>query len=127
MKLKLVAAISALVAMPVLAHAQQGGPPPTAKPTKAEVQEVVQLISNDKAKTESYCELNKLNLQILEADQKNDSKAVETLGAQADARMNELGPEYSRVLAGWDKVDENSSEGKELRSILSELDNLCTK
>ncbi len=44
MKLKLVAAISAL-AIPALAHAQQGGPQPTVpKPTKADAQKVVQII-----------------------------------------------------------------------------------
>jgi hypothetical protein len=46
--------------MPVLVHAQQGGPRPNApKPTKADVQKVVQIITNDKAKTQSYCDLNK--------------------------------------------------------------------
>ena len=47
MKLKLVAAISAL-AIPALAHAQQSGPQPTPKPTKADAQKVVQLITSDK-------------------------------------------------------------------------------
>ena len=51
MKLKLVAAISAL-ATPALAHAQQSGPQPNApKPTKADAQNVVQIITSDKVKT----------------------------------------------------------------------------
>ena len=51
MKLKLVAAISALAAIPALAHAQQGGPQPNVpKPTKADVQNVVQIVTTDKAK-----------------------------------------------------------------------------
>ena len=45
MKLKLVAAISAL-AIPAFAHAQQSGPQPTQKRTKADAQKVVQLIPN---------------------------------------------------------------------------------
>jgi len=60
MKLKLVAAISAL-AIPALAHAGQSGPQPTVpKPTKADAQNVVQIITSDKVKTQAYCDLTKL-------------------------------------------------------------------
>ena len=45
---KLVAAVSAL-AMPALAHAEQSGPQPAVpKPTKADAQKVVQIITSDK-------------------------------------------------------------------------------
>jgi hypothetical protein len=129
MKLRLVAVITALVALPVLAHAQQGGPPPSnaPKPTKADVQKVVQIITNDKAKTQAYCDLNKLYDQMQAADQKSDSKAVETLGKQADALAGKLGPEYNNMMDGLDQVDPNSGEGKEFASILSKLDDLCSK
>jgi hypothetical protein len=63
MKLKLVAAISAL-AIPALAHAQQGGPPKVPKPTKADAQNVVQIITSDKVKTQAYCDLTKLEGQV---------------------------------------------------------------
>jgi len=129
MKLMLVAAISALVAMPALAQAQQGGAPPSnaPKPTTADVQKVVQIITSDKAKTQVYCDLDKLYDQMQTADQNNDSKTVEALGKQADAMTNKLGPEYSKMMDGLDQVDPNSSEGKELVSILSGLDKLCGK
>ena len=65
MKLKLVAAISVLAAIPALAHAQQGGPQPNVpKPTKADAQNVVQLITSDKVKTQAYCDLTKLENQV---------------------------------------------------------------
>src|SRR6476661_8264656 len=48
MKLKLVAAVSAL-AIPALAHAEQSGPQPAVpKPTRADTQKVVQIITSDK-------------------------------------------------------------------------------
>jgi len=48
MKLKLVAAVSAL-AIPALVHAEQSGPQPAEpKPTKADAQKVVQIITSDK-------------------------------------------------------------------------------
>jgi hypothetical protein len=128
MTLRLVAVITALVALPMLAHAQQGGLPSNApKPTEADVKKVVQIITNDKSKTQAYCDLNKLYDQMQTADQNNDSKAVETLGKQADALAGKLGPEYNNMMDGLDQVDPNSNEGKNLASILSKLDDLCSK
>jgi hypothetical protein len=128
MKLKLVAAISALAAIPALAHAQQGGPQPKVpKPTKADAQNVVQIVTSDKAKTQAYCDLTKLYDQVEAAQQKNDTKTVETLGKQADALIDKLGPEYSKMIDGLEQVDPNSSEGKDFMSILSDLDQSCTK
>jgi hypothetical protein len=128
MKLKLIAAISALVATAALAHAQQGGTAPSVpKPTKADVEKVVQIVTTDKAKTQAYCDLNKLYDQLQAAVQKNDGKTVQVLGRQADALLDKLGPEYSKLMEGLDQVDPNSSEGEEFMSILSGLDKLCTK
>jgi hypothetical protein len=55
MKLKLIATIFAIAAIPALVHAQQGGPQP--KPTKADAQNVVQIITSDKVKTQAYCDI----------------------------------------------------------------------
>ena len=128
MKLKLIAAISALAAIPALAHAQQGGRQPTApKPTKVDVQNVIQIVTTHKAKTQAYCDLTKLYDQVQAAEEKNDTKTVETLTKQADALVDKLGPEYSKMIEGLEEVDLTSSEGKELMSILSGLDKLCTR
>src|SRR6516164_1047204 len=126
MKLKLVAAISALAAIPALVHAQQGGPPKVPKPTKVDAQNVVQIITSDKVKTQAYCDLNKLYDQ-LKAVQQNDTKTVETLTNEASALIYKLGPEYLKLMDGLEQVDRKSSEAKEFMSILSELDKRCTK
>jgi len=127
MKLKLVAAISAL-AIPALAHAQQSGPQPKApKPTKADAQNVVQIITSDKVKTQAYCDLNKLEDQVKAVQQNTDSKTVETLTKQAEALIDKLGPEYFKLMDGLERVDPKSSEAKEFMSILSELNKSCTK
>ena len=125
MKLKLVAAISAL-AIPALAHAQQSGPQPT-KPTKADAQNVVQIITSNKVKTQAYCDLGKLFDQIQVAKKENDSDTIQALGKQLLPLVDKLGPEYLKVIAGLEQVDLTSSEGEELLSILSELDKRCTK
>ena len=126
MKLKPVVAISALV-IPTLAHAQQGGPQPTPKPTKADAQNVVQIITSDKVKTQAYCDFTKLEGEVKAADQKNDTKTLEALSKQADALVDKLGPEYFKLMDGLEQVDPKSNEAKDFMSILSELDKNCTK
>src|SRR5262249_42200141 len=124
MKLMLVAAISAFAAIPALAHAEQGGPPRGApKPTKADAQNVVQMITSDKVKTQSYCDLTKLEDQVKAVQQNTDPKTVETLTKQAEAPLDKLGPEYSKLTEGLEQVDPKSSEAKEFMSILLELEN----
>jgi len=123
MKLKLVAAISVL-AIPALAHAEQSGPPP--KPTTADAQNVVQIITSDKVKTQAYCDFTKLEGQVRAAEQKNDTKTLEALSKQAKALIDKL-PEYYKLMDGLERVDPKSSAAKEFMSILSELDKSCTK
>jgi hypothetical protein len=128
MKLKLIAAVSALAGIPALAHAQQGGPQPNVpKPTKVDVQNVVQIVTTDKAKTQAYCDLTKLYDQVQAAEEKNDTKTVETLTKQAHGLVDKLGPECSKMIEGLEGVDPKSSEAKQFMSILSELDKRCTK
>ena len=85
------------------------------------------IITGDKAKTQAYCDLTKLYEQVEAGQQKNDFDTVETLTKQADALVDKLGPEYSKMVGGLDQVDLTSSEGKEIMSILLGLDKLCTK
>jgi hypothetical protein len=127
MKLKLVAFISAL-AIPALAHAQQNGPHPTVpKPTKADAQKVVQIITSDKVKTQTYCDLTKLEVQVKAAAEKNDTKTLEPLSKQAEAMIDKLGPEYYKLMDGLEQIDPKSNEAKEFMSVLSELDKRCTR
>jgi hypothetical protein len=128
MKLKLVAAISALATIPALAHAQQGGPQPNIpKPTKADAQNVVQIIASDKVKTQAYCDFTKLEDQVKTAEEKNDTKTLEALSKQADALVDKLGPEYYKLMDNLEEADLTSSEAEEFMSILSQLDKSCTK
>jgi hypothetical protein len=119
--LKLAAVFFAVVAMSALAFGQKA-----LKPTMADVQRVVQMISSDKAKSQAYCDSKKLYDQMAEAYKKNDSKTADALSKQADAFVSKLGPEYAKVMDGLQQIDPNSSEGKEFISIISGLDKLCT-
>src|SRR5476651_2664606 len=79
MYLKSAVAVFLIAAVPVCAHAQQKAPP---KATKADAERVVKIISGDKAKTQQFCELAKLDDQIGEAESKKDTKKVEELTQQ---------------------------------------------
>jgi hypothetical protein len=123
MAIRIVCALAVFIVVPALALAQQN----PAKPTKADVQKVVQIISADKGKTATYCDLAKLEDQMAQADEKKDNKKLEELGKQADAMSQKLGPEYVKLMAGLEEVDPESKEGKDLSSALEALDKLCPK
>ena len=126
MKLKLLAAIAVIVAVPLCAQAQPK-PAAAAKATKADAQRVVQSISADKVKTQKYCELAKLGEELDAAEQKKDTKKTEVLEKQAEALMAQLGPDYGKLMDGMQSVNAESKEGKEIGAVMEGLDKLCAK
>jgi hypothetical protein len=124
MNLKLIVAILLIVALPLCAQAQK---PSATKVTKADVQKVVKIISGDKAKTQTYCDLGKLNEQIEEANEKKDIKKTEELSQQIDALGKKLGPEYAALMDGLQEVDPESEDGKKIGLMFEPLDKLCAK
>ena len=117
MNLKLIVAILVIAAVPVCAQAQA-----PAKVTKADAQKVLNIISGDKTKTQTYCDIIKLG-DIEEAD---DKKADE-LYQKMDELAKKLGPEYVALMDGLQDINPNSQVGQEIGSVLSALDKLCAK
>jgi len=120
----LIVAVFVTAAVPVYAQAQR---PSTAKVTTADVQKVVTLISGDKANTQTYCDIGKLNEQIEEADEKKDVKKTEELSQQIDALGKKLGPEYAALMDRLQQVDPESEDGKKIGLMFEPLDKLCAK
>jgi len=120
----LIVAVFVTAAVPVYAQAQK---PSTAKVTTADIQKVVTLISGDKAKTQTYCDIGKLNEQIEEADEKKDVKKTEELSQQIDSLGKKLGPEYAALMDGRQEVDPESEDGKKIGLMFEPLDKLCAK
>ena len=123
MKVKVVVAILLTTVVPVYAHAQRPSEP---KVTKAEAQKVVKIISGNKAKTQTYCDMAKLFNEIERAGGKNFKKTAE-LNRKLDELAKRLGPEYAALVNGIPNVKPNSQEGKEISSTLAALDSLCAK
>ncbi len=125
MNLKLVIAAALLAATPAFAQGQMSGPQQKApKPTVAQVKATLDAIAKDKAKVAIYCQLNKVNQQMAQVDEK-DQKKMEALGTQADKLMQQLGPDYGKIMDGLDSVDENSAEGKQYAALFAGLDGQC--
>ena len=103
---------------PLFAQAQQ--------PNAAELaQKVVSIISGDKAKTQTYCQITDLGGQIGEANEEQDNKKAEALSRKVSELEKKLGPEYVALVNGLKDVDPNSPEGAEISSILEPLDESC--
>ena len=117
MKLTSIVAALALAAVPAAAYA--------AKATKADAQKVVKLISADKAKTKTYCDMAKLGDEAQEAEQKKDNKKLDELAKKMDDMGKQLGPEYVSLMQGMQDIDPDSKESKDIGEVLEGLDKLC--
>ena len=124
MNLKLIVAILVIAVVPVFARAQ---PPSAAKVTRADVQKVVKIISGEKAKAQTYCQIGKLGEQIEEANDRKDSKTADELAQKMKELENNLGPEYVALMDGLQDIDPESDDGADIGAALAALDKLCAK
>lgn len=120
MQLKIVATAVLIAVLPFAAQAQKA-----ATPTKAQADKVVAAIKGDKAKSQTYCEMNKLGEQLDQADQKKDQKKVDELSKKLDDMSQKLGPDYVALVNGMQDVDPNSKAGKDIAAALEPLDKMC--
>ena len=97
MNLRLIVTILVVAAVPVCAQAQKQSP---AKVTKRDAQKVVRIISGDKAKTQTYCDMVKLGEQIEQANDKKDNKTVDELSKKLGELGPKLDPEYAVLMDG---------------------------
>jgi hypothetical protein len=92
---------------------------------KAEAQEVVSLISGDKLKTQTYCEIGDLSEQLEQAEEDKDSQRVGDLSQKIGKLEEKLGAEYIALAGGLRDIDPNSRDGQEIDSIIEKLDVFC--
>ena len=117
----LLVAILAISIMPAYAQGQQ---PDTAK-LKADAQNAVNIISGDKLKIQTYCQILDLDDQIDDAKLFQDTKKATELSEQADELKKKLGPEFSTLADDLKDLDPNSQDGREIDTIIDKLDDLC--
>jgi hypothetical protein len=122
MNRKVIVAILLVAAVPAFAQAQ--------KPwvTKVTAQKVVAIISGDKAKIQTYCEIQTIGEQMERAYEKRNLKLVDVLLQKIEALEETLGPEYVALMDGLQDIDpEKDKLGVEIMSMFGELDRQCTR
>jgi hypothetical protein len=93
-----------------------------------DARKVVAIISGDKAKTQTYCDIQKLGQQIEHAYEKRDMKLVDELFQKIEALEKTLGPEYVALADRLEDIDpEKDRLAVEIMSVLGALDTLCTR
>ena len=111
-----------IAAVPVCSQAQ------SPRLSRADAEKVVTIISGDKAKIQTYCDIGKLSEQIDQAFQKNDNKMVDELSEKIDKLEETLGPEYVALMDKFQDIDpEKDKLGAEIMSVFGALDRLCTR
>jgi hypothetical protein len=120
MNMMLMVAILAISTTPLYAQDQ----PDTAK-LKADAENLVNIISGDKLKIQTYCEILDLDDQIDAANLNQDKKRATQLSGQADKLKEKLGPEFSKLANDLKDIDPNSQDGREIGSIINRLDQTC--
>ena len=126
MNCKLVIAVALVAIIPAAASGQtDGADTKVPKPTIADAQKLVQMIGSDKAKLKAYCDIGKLQEQMEGAYQKNDTKALDALGAKADSLAEQIGPEYAKLVEGLEEVDPNSAKGQQFTAVFDTLHKQC--
>jgi hypothetical protein len=88
-------------------------------------QKVASIISGDRAKTQTYCQVLDLSDELDQVDRHQDRKKAEDLSQKVDELQKELGPEYLALLEATKDVDPNSRDGQEIMSIFDKLDSSC--
>src|SRR5271166_5843880 len=114
-------AILAISTVPLYAQGQQ----PDAAKLKADARKVVDIISADKAKIQTYCQFANLSDQLDQANQDKDSKKAVVLSQKIDGLKKKLGPEFVALVDGLKDVDPDSPDGQEIASIIESLDESC--
>ena len=104
--------------VPLFAQAEQ--------PNAAELaQKVVSIISGDKAKTQTYCQILDLSDEVDQAYQQKDREKAKELSQKIDELQKKLGPEYVALLKATEQIDPNSKDGQEIESNFVKLANSC--
>jgi hypothetical protein len=117
----LIVGVLLLSTVPLWAQAQR---PNTAK-LKADAQKVVSDIRGDKAKTQAYCQINRVGAQMVEAAQAKDGKKAERLFQRVDDLEKQLGPQYHALFDALYDADPNSKDVQDILSMFNKLDESC--
>jgi ABC-type transporter Mla subunit MlaD len=92
---------------------------------KADARNLVGIIGSDKTKTQTYCQIDDLSEQLIQAVQKRDRKKANALAEKIAELYKKMGPEFAALIEIKKHVDLNSRDGREVASIVASLGESC--
>jgi len=117
----LIVGISLISTVPLYAQRQQQN---VAK-LKADARNLVGIIGGDKAKTQTYCQIEDLSEQLIEAAQEEDRKKAQALERKIAELNKKMGPEFAALIDIEKHVNLDSRDGQEIASIVASLGESC--
>ena len=117
----LIVAILYLSTAPLYAQRQQQN---VAK-LKADARNLVGIIGSDKTRTQTYCQIDDLSEQLIQAIQNKDRKKANALAEKIIELYKKMGPEFAALIDIKKRVDLNSPDGQEIASIVASLGESC--
>jgi len=91
----------------------------------ADARNLVGVIGSDKTKTQTYCQIEDLSEQLIQAVQKKDRKKANALAEKIAELYKKMGPEFAALIDIKKHVDLNSRDGQEIASIVATLGESC--
>ena len=92
---------------------------------KADARNLVGIIGSDKTKTQTYCQIEDLSEQLIQAVQEKDRKNANALAEKIAELNKKMGPEFAALIDIEKRVDLNSRDGQEIASIVASLGESC--
>jgi hypothetical protein len=92
---------------------------------KADARNLVGIIGSDRTKTQTYCQIEDLSEQLMQAVQEKDRKKAIALGEKIPELYKKMGPEFAALIDIEKHVDLNSRDGQEIASIVATLGESC--
>jgi len=117
----LIVAILLISTVPLYAQRQQQN---VAK-LKADARNLVGIIGSDKTKIQTYCQIEDLSEQLLQAVQEKDIKKAQALTKKIAELNKKMGPEFAALIDIEKHVDLDSRDGQEIASIVASLGESC--
>ena len=117
----LIVAILLISTAPLYAQRQQQN---VAK-LKADARNLVGIIGSDKTKIQTYCQIDDLSEQLMQAVQEKDRKKANALAEKIAELHKKMGPAFAALIDIEKHVDLNSRDGQEIASIVASLGESC--
>ena len=108
---KFIVAILLAAALPAFAQTPN---PSAAKVTKADAQKVFKIISGNKTKIQTYCNIVELLSQITEGSEQNNDESYQKI----EELVPKLGREYVALMDALQDVEPESQVGQEIELVL---------